>query len=122
MKVLLLGPYPPPHGGVQTNLVAIHRLLLRRQIPSAVINLTRYRQADTDQVFYPTSALQVFRLLLTLRYDIVHMHIGGNLATRLLALGLFCCLLPRCKTVLTFHSGGYPSSAAGKAAHPLTFS
>jgi len=121
MRVLLLGPYPPPHGGVQTNLVAIHRLLLRRQIPSAVINLTRYRQADTEHVFYPRSALQVLRLLLTLRYDIIHMHIGGNLATRLLALGLFCCLLPGRKTVLTFHSGGYPSSPAGRTKHPRTF-
>ena len=104
-----------------TNLVAIHHLLLRRQIPSAVINLTRHRQADGNHVYYPKSSWQVVWLLLRLRYDIVHMHIGGNLWTRLLALGLFCCLLPRCKTVLTFHSGGYPSSAAGKAAHPLTF-
>jgi glycogen(starch) synthase len=121
MRVLLLGPYPPPHGGVQTNLVAIHRLLLRRQIPSSVINLTRYRQSDTEHVFYPRSPFQVLRLLLTLRYDIVHLHIGGNLATRLLALGLFCCVLPGRKAVLTFHSGGYPSSPAGKAKHPRTF-
>src|SRR5712692_794045 len=121
MRVLFLGPYPPPHGGVQTNLVAIHRLLLRQHIPSAVINLTRYRKADADHIYYPKSVFQVVWLLLKLRYDIVHMHIGGNLSTRLLALGLFCCLRPRCKTVLTFHSGGYPSSAAGRAAHPLTF-
>ncbi|HLJ95930.1 MAG TPA: glycosyltransferase family 4 protein [Gemmataceae bacterium] len=121
MRVLLLGPYPPPHGGVQTNLVAIHRLLLRRHIPSTVVNLTRYRQADTEHVYYPKSAFQVLRLLLTLRYDIIHMHIGGNLATRLLALGLFCCLMPGRKTVLTFHSGGYPSSPAGRKKHPRTF-
>jgi glycogen synthase len=120
MRVLLLGPYPPPHGGVQTNLVAIHCLLLRRQIPSTVINLTRYRKPDTDHVYYPKSSLQVARLLLKLRYEIVHLHIGGNLGIRLLALGLFCCLRPHCKTVLTFHSGGYPSSAAGRAAHPRT--
>jgi glycosyltransferase involved in cell wall biosynthesis len=121
MRVLLLGPYPPPHGGVQTNLVAIHRLLLRRHIPTAVVNLTRYRQADADDIYFPKSALGVVRLLLRLRYDIVHMHIGGDLSRRLLALGLFCSLLPRCKTVLTFHSGGYPSSPAGKAAHRFTF-
>jgi glycosyltransferase involved in cell wall biosynthesis len=121
MKVLLLGPYPPPHGGVQTNLVAIHRLLLQRKIPSTVINLTRYRRPDTDHVYFPKSAFQVVRLLLKLRYDIAHLHIGGNLATRLLCLGLLCSLRPGCKTVLSFHSGGYPSSGAGKAAHPRTF-
>jgi glycogen synthase len=122
MRVLLLGPYPPPHGGVQTNLVAIHRLLLQRKVPTTVINLTRYRRPDSDHVYYPKSAFKVVRLLLKLRYDIAHLHIGGNLATRLLGLGLLCSLRPGCKTVLTFHSGGYPSSSAGKAAHPRTFS
>jgi glycogen synthase len=121
MRVLLLGPYPPPHGGVQTNLVAIHRLLLHRRIPSTVINLTRYRRPDSDDVYYPKSAFHVVRLLSKLRYDIAHMHIGGDLATRLLGLGLLCSLRPGCKTVLTFHSGGYPSSAAGRTAHPRTF-
>jgi glycosyltransferase involved in cell wall biosynthesis len=121
MRVLLLGPYPPPHGGVQTNLVAVHRLLLRRKIPSTVINLTRHRRPDSDHVYYPKTAFQVVRLLLKLRYDIAHMHIGGGLPTRLLGLGLLCSLRPGCKTVLTFHSGGYPSSPAGKAAHPHTF-
>jgi glycogen(starch) synthase len=121
MRVLLLGPYPPPHGGVQTNLVAIHRLLLQRKIPCSVINLTRYRRPDSDQVYYPKTAFQVVRLLLTLRYDIAHLHIGGNLASRLLALGLLCSFRPGCKTVLTFHSGGYPSSPAGKAAHRRSF-
>jgi glycosyltransferase involved in cell wall biosynthesis len=106
---------------VQTNLVAIHRLLLRRQIPSIVINLTRYRQGNTDHVYYPKSALQLVRLLLRHRSDIIHLHIGGNLTNRLLGLGLLCCLLPGRKTVLTFHSGGYPSSAAGRAKHPRTF-
>src|SRR5207245_7632977 len=97
-------------------------LLLRRQMPSTVINLTRYRRPDTDHVRYPKHSLQVVRLLLRLRYDIAHLHIGGTLATRLLGLGLLCSLRPGCKTVLTFHSGGYPSSPAGKAAHARTFS
>jgi glycogen(starch) synthase len=38
----------------------------------------------------------------------------------LLALGLLCWLMPRSKTVLTFHSGGYPLSEEGKAAHRRT--
>src|SRR5262249_56017683 len=36
-------------------------------------------------------------------------------------LALACCLMPRSKTVLTFHSGGYPLSEAGKSATPTTF-
>jgi glycogen(starch) synthase len=121
MRVLLIGPYPPPHGGVQTNLVAIRDFLIRHHVPCTVINLTRHRRANTEAVYYPQTALHVVWLLLRLRYDVIHLHIGGNLTTRLLALGLICCLLPWAKTVLTFHSGGYPSSDAGRAARPFSF-
>jgi glycosyltransferase involved in cell wall biosynthesis len=118
MRILQMGPYPPPHGGVQTHLVAIRGHLLKNQIPCAVINLTRHRKPAADEVYYPESALEVLRLLARLRYDIIHLHIGGNLATRLLALGFLCSLMPRKKIVLTFHSGGYPLSEEGRAARP----
>src|SRR5262249_39124012 len=121
MRVLQMGPYPPPHGGVQTNLVAIRRFLMSRGIPCAVINLTRYRREDGNEIYYPKSPLEVLRLLTRLRYDIIHLHFGGNLSPRLMVLALACCLMPRSKTVLAFHSGGYPLSKAGKSATPLTF-
>ena len=54
MRVLLLGPYPPPHGGVQTNLVAIREYLLRNGVPCSVINITRHRKPDADDVYYQT--------------------------------------------------------------------
>ena len=120
MRVLQLGPYPPPHGGVQTNLVAIREFLRKRGIPSAVVNLTRHRQPDAEDVYYPRTALETLKLLLRLRYDIVHLHLGGSLTTRLLALGFVCTLMPRSKSVLTFHSGGYPGSPQGRSAHPGT--
>ena len=116
MEVLLLGPYPPPYGGVQTNLVAIRRRLLEQGVPCRVINLTRYRQPDHDGVLFPKSSLEVVRLLLSLRFNIAHLHIGGNITTRLLLLGLFCTLRRGAKAVLTLHSGGYPASAAGRGA------
>jgi len=120
-QVLQLGPFPPPHGGVQTNLVAIRDYLRARGIHCRVINLTRYRQPDHDDVFFPQGALQTLLLLLRLPRNIIHLHIGGDLTPRLLLVGLFCCLLPRSRTVLTFHSGGYPTSPAGQTAHPGTF-
>ncbi|PYY14341.1 MAG: hypothetical protein DMG61_10170 [Acidobacteria bacterium] len=113
MKVIQLGPYPPPHGGVQTNLVAIHRYLHAHGIQCAAINLTRHRRNDEEGVYYPKNALGVLRLLWKLDYEIAHLHVGGNLSFRLLALGVACSLIPGKKVVLTFHSGGYPSSPAG---------
>ncbi len=116
MKVLQIGPYPPPHGGVQTNLVAIRRLLFKRNIPCWVINITRHRKSEGDGIYYPKSALELFRLLVHVNFDIVHLHFGGDLTFRILALALICCAKPHSRAVLTFHSGGYPSSKKGRAA------
>src|SRR5215469_4994371 len=118
MRVLLLGPYPPPHGGVQTNLVAIRSFLLKHGTPCAVINITRHRKPDRDQVYYPRDARQLLVLLGQLKYDIIHLHIGGILTTRLLALSLICAQWPGAKSVLTFHSGGYPSTPKGQSLGP----
>jgi glycosyltransferase involved in cell wall biosynthesis len=107
---------------VQANLSAIRDALLKRGISCPVVTLTRTRKAATDdaEVYRPQNALQLFRHLVQLRYDIAHLHLGGNLTLRLLGLTLLCALMPRSKSVLTFHSGGYPSSAAGRTARQRT--
>jgi glycogen synthase len=120
-QVLQLGPYPPPHGGVQTNLVSIRDYLRVRGIPCRVINMTRFRQPDHDGVFFPKGAVRTLRLILGLPRDVIHLHIGGDLTPRLVLLGLFCSLLPGSRTVLTFHSGGYSESKAGQSTHRGSF-
>ena len=120
MRVLQLGPYPPPHGGVQTNLIAIRRYLLKRQIPCPVICIVRSTPAGEDDVYYPRTALQLLRLLFRLQYDIVHFHFGGNLSPRVVGLAAVCCLLPWAKPMMTFHSGGYPSSKQGQSTRRWT--
>jgi glycosyltransferase involved in cell wall biosynthesis len=118
MKILEMGPYPPPHGGVQTNLVALRKYLLERGTGCAVINLTRYRKEDGDGIYYPKTALGVLKLLFQLDYDVIHVHAGGNFSLRHAALLLLCSVLPHKKIVFTFHSGGYPQSDAGRRARP----
>ncbi|MEO8369694.1 MAG: glycosyltransferase family 4 protein [Candidatus Solibacter sp.] len=120
MKVVLLGPYPPPQGGVQTNLVAIRDYLRSQGHSCDAVNLTRHRQEDADGVYFPQGAAALMRLLWGLEADLVHLHFGGHLSPRLVQLALFCTLLPGRKTVLTFHSGGYPGSPAGRTAAPGT--
>lgn len=118
MRVLQLGPFAPPHGGVQANLAAIREALLEQGFSCPVVTLTRSQIAPTDDsdVFRPRNAFQLIGYLVRLRFDIAHLHLGGKLTLRLLGLTLLCALRPGSKSVLTFHSGGYPSSPEGKTA------
>src|ERR1700692_2759035 len=93
LRVLLLGPYPPPHGGVEISLTSLQYFLHRHEIWCEVINLTRHRKAEGRGVHYPASAIDVVRLVLRKKAEIVHLHIGGNVSWRLLGLGLVCSLL-----------------------------
>jgi glycosyltransferase involved in cell wall biosynthesis len=120
MRVVQIGPYPPPHGGVQTNLVAIRNLLLSEGHECLAVNITRNRREDRDGVYYPRSASDLMRLLARLPADLLHLHFGGDLTRRLLGLALFCTALPGRRTVMSFHSGGYPGSPAGQSAAPNT--
>jgi glycosyltransferase involved in cell wall biosynthesis len=113
-SVIQLGVYPPPHGGVQTNVVAIHERLQDRGVRSSVISLSRHRHAGIPNVFFPETALEVGKLLLTLPSNVVHFHIGGDITNRLVALALLINSLPGRRTVLTLHSGGYPTSAQAR--------
>lgn len=116
MHVVQLGPFPPPNGGVQTNLKAIHDLLQDSGHRSSVIAITRSSQTDrVPNTFKPRSALDLIKLLFTLEFDVVHLHVGGNLNIRLIALMLICGVLPGRKSVLTMHSGGYASGNVNSA-------
>ena len=118
MKILLIGPYSPPRGGVQAHILALHQYLQAQGVPCEVIDLSPERQTNGVGIYGPRNALDVARLLIKLRYDVVHLHVGGDLSSRLALLALLCATLPPRKAILTFHSGGYPSSAAGRAARP----
>jgi glycosyltransferase involved in cell wall biosynthesis len=120
MRVLQLGPYSLPHGGIQAHVVALRRYLQSQGVPCDIIDLNERRQTDGNGVYGPRTAVNLFWLLLQLPADIVHLHIGGNITSRLLGLSLICGWLPGRKSVLTFHSGGYPSSEEGKRAAPNT--
>jgi glycogen synthase len=120
MKILQVGPYPPPYGGVQTHVVALVDFLRQRGIPCDVVNLTRFKRASANGIYYPPNALAVAGHLLSHHYDIIHLHIGGRIWARQLALALACAALPDTQLVFTFHSGGYPSSPEGRAAHVRT--
>jgi glycosyltransferase involved in cell wall biosynthesis len=121
MHILLLGPYPPPQGGVQRNMLDIRDYLRRDGHTCSIINITRSSQATREpDVYHPQTPLALVRLLLKLKYDLLHIHIGGEIPPRVLALLAVCAVIARGKSVLTLHSGGYPLSKAGRAAGKIS--
>lgn len=106
MKVLLIGPHPPPHGGISVHLSGIHRQLTAAGVTCRVL--------DSGQGHLGVSfGLTVLRHALA--GWILHLHTNGhNLKSWLLAWG--CGLAGRLGggSILTLHSGmvpGYLESA-----------
>lgn len=85
-----------------------------------MLNLTRHRQADADDMYFPASSAEVMRVLRSLGPDIVHVHMGGSLFLKHAALFLFLSTLRGTRSVFTFHSGGFPESPEGLAARPAS--
>lgn len=86
-----------------------------------MINLSRHREPDHDDLYYPRSAKELLIRLHALRPDVVHVHLGGNIFIREAALFFALARRAGVVNVLTFHSGGYPSSSEGKRATPRSF-
>lgn len=116
MRIVQLGPMPPPHGGVATNMLAIHEALTSCGHRSTIVDVTnRKGRQVAANVLKPRSAFGLVKMLARLDCDIVHFHIGGDFSLKLAFLTLFCGLLPKKKSVVTFHSGGYARDAVNTA-------
>ncbi len=106
--ILQLGPFPPPYGGVQTNMLAIRDEVLRNGCECSIISIVNSERTGGEKnVYHPRNPAELLRLLFSLKYDVLHIHIGGNLPPRVLALILTCATAARGKSVMTLHSGGY---------------
>ena len=98
-------------------MLDIREQLRRDGHACSIINITRSNQAAGEpDVYHPPTPLALVRLLLRLKYDLLHIHIGGEIPPRVLALLAACAIIARGKSVLTLHSGGYPLSKDGRAA------
>ena len=117
MHVLQLGPYPPPEGGINRNMLAIREELENRGHRCSIIAVAKSTKIIPEKdVYHPRTPRNVIKLLKKLDYDILHLHVGGEINKRFLSLIAVCALFGRRKSVLSVHSGGYPFSKDGKAA------
>ncbi len=119
MHVLQLGPYPPPEGGINRNILAIREELWARGDRCSIIATSKSTAVkDEPDVYHPRSAAALLRLLFSIDYDILHLHIGGDVTAKVMSLIAACGIVGRGKNVFSLHSGGYPSTEAGSSAKP----
>ena len=117
LRILQLGPYPPPRGGVQTNMFAIQDEVIRRGHISEILAITRSEEIGSEpNVYHPRGPLDFIRHLFRIPHDILHLHLGGNLSFRVRLMAFFCTLFSSGRKVLTFHSGGFARSKEGQSA------
>lgn len=117
VRVLQLGPYPPPEGGINRNMLAIREELQKNGHECLIVATAKSSKIISEEnVFHPRSPREVIKLLKNLDFDVLHLHVGGEINKRVLGLIAVCAYFGRGKSVLTVHSGGYPFSKAGKAA------
>lgn len=122
LHVLQLGPYPPPEGGISRNMLAIRDELLRSGNRCSIIATSKSSTVrDDPDVYHPRSKTSFIGLLRRLKCDALHLHIGGDVTMRVLALAYICSIFGGKRSVLTLHSGGFATSEAAKMAKPLSF-
>jgi glycogen(starch) synthase len=114
LKLLLVGPFPPPHGGVSVHVLTLQDLLLKSGITCLVLNLS-CGAPRSDR--YVSGQGRLHFLFLLLRYSFrgwaFHVHINGHNAKSwmvALAAGLAGVVGRRDRAAtLTVHSGMAPS-------------
>lgn len=117
IHVLQLGPYPPPEGGISRNMLAIRERLLEHGHSCSIIATSRSTRKSADNnVHHPRSALELLSLVRHIPFDVLHLHIGGNVSRRVLGLALACSVAARGRCILTIHSGAFPTSKTARNA------
>ena len=108
MHILQLGPYPPPEGGISRNMLTIREELLKNGHQCSIIATAKSSNLTPEpNVYHPRTPAALLKLLRDLKYDVLHVHIGGTLPFRIFTFLAICAFFGRGKSVLTFHSGGY---------------
>jgi glycogen synthase len=114
MRVLLIGDYPPPHGGVAVHVQQLHQFLRGRGLEAKVLDIGKGGRPAPDVL--PVQSLAGFGLRLAGFLSAgwtVHVHTSGNNPKSWLLAAAAGVPGPRSPRVITLHSGLLPGFLAG---------
>ena len=101
MRILLIGPRPPPHGGISVHVSGIQRQLMAAGVACRVLDMSLVRPGWRFVLTVLRNAIEGWTL---------HVHTNGhNVKSWLLAFGCGLAGQTRGGCVLTLHSGMVPS-------------
>lgn len=117
MRVLLIGDYPPPYGGVAIHVQQLHRFLRGRGVEAKVLDIGKGGRPVPDVI--PVQSLARFGLRLAGFLSAgwtVHVHTSGNNPKSWMLAAAASVPAPRSARVITLHSGLLPDYLAGSSA------
>lgn len=116
MRVLLIGDYPPPHGGVAVHVQQVHEHLCESGIEAQVLDIGKGGQ-PAPGVLPVRGVTQFAKALATFTAQgwLVHLHTSGNNPKSWLVAGSVGApgLLGAAPRVITLHSGLLPAFLVG---------
>lgn len=112
-KVLLVGPYPPPFGGISATVRDLYQILVAEQgYEVTVLNIGERRMQPSLEYLSPRGGIHFVRLLLQHAFDgyVIHLETNGhNFKSWLTALVCSVCgLFNRQRSIIAFGSGMLP--------------
>lgn len=117
MRVLLVGDYPPPYGGIAVQIQHLARTLPKAGVECRVLNIGKGRGISSPEIDSPQGKIDL--LLKLMRYArskyLLHLFTNGeNWKSWALAFAVAATArLARARAVLTITSGGAPTYLAG---------
>ena len=116
LHVLQLGPIPPPDGGISRHVAALRAELAGRGHLCSLVATSKSSSIRTiADEYHPATPLDLVGTIRCLNGDVVHLHIGGDVSRRVMALAMAVTTVAK-RSVLTMHSGAFPLSAESRSA------
>ncbi|OJH36872.1 glycosyltransferase family 4 protein [Cystobacter ferrugineus] len=113
MRVLLVGDYPPPHGGVAVHVQQLHDSLREHGVESVVLDIGKGGRPAPGVISVRTPAWYARRLAGFIREGwTVHVHTSGNNPKSWVLAATGALRGPGSARVITLHSGLLPDYLA----------
>lgn len=121
MRVIIVGDYPPPHGGIAVHVKQLHRFMKEAGVDARVLDIGKGKH-EADDITPIRSWVEYAREVsrLATSDDVVHLHISGNNGKAwAVAASLATKVTGRGGRLLTVHSGLMPKFAKQSVSNRL---